>query len=277
MPSILRTTILTVLSGAVAVSAHGVLGKVTASGQTFQGFDATSAPSSGPHSDSVTWSNDANYDSFVPSSAVNDPDIICHLNATNAQLSVPVAAGESVELTWSKWSENHKGPVIDYLADCGGDCATVDKTALKFFKIAEAGQLSLGDGAGQPGRWADDEIIENGLKWTVEIPASIKPGNYVLRHEIIALHNAVQDGKAELYPQCVNLEISGSGTEAPDGVAGTALYQASDAGLKYDIYNDEQAPTYKIPGPALFAAGNNGPKEVAKAATNIRTATPFRA
>lgn len=65
----------------------------------------------------------------------------------------------------------------------------------------------------------------------------------------------MQDGKAQMYPQCVNLEISGSGAESPAGVAGTALYKASDAGLKYNIYNDEQKPTYKIPGPALFAAG----------------------
>ncbi|KAK7919967.1 hypothetical protein PG985_007989 [Apiospora marii] len=254
MSSIPRKTVLTALAGAASVAAHGHISSVTAGGQTFKGFDPTAAPF-GPQPDSVTWSNGATDNGFVLSSAVNDPDIICHLDAANAKLSVPVAAGESVELTWNQWLESHKGPVIDYLADCGGDCATVDKTTLKFFKIAEGGQLSLGAGGGQLGRWADDELIDNGLKWTVEIPASIKPGNYVLRHELIALHEGMQDGKAQMYPQCVNLEISGSGTESPAGVAGTALYKASDEGLKYNIYNDEQSPTYKIPGPALFAAG----------------------
>ncbi|KAK8085938.1 Endoglucanase-4 [Apiospora phragmitis] len=57
-----------------------------------------------------------------------------------------------------------------------------------------------------------------------------------------------------MYPQCIKLEISGSGTESPAGVAGTALYEPSDAGLKHNIYNDERSLTYKIPGPALFAA-----------------------
>ncbi|KAK7949390.1 putative endoglucanase IV precursor [Apiospora aurea] len=255
MSSLPKTTIFTALAGAVAVSAHATVNKVTANGRDFNG---------------VNWPNDAN-EGFVPSSAVNGPGIICHINATNAQLSVPVAAGEPVEITWTKWSENHKGPVLDYLADCGGDCATVDKTALRFFKIAEAGQLSPGAGDGQPGRWADDLIIENGLKWNVTIPASIRPGNYVLRSEIIALHNVVQNGEAELYPQCVNLQVSGSGTEVPDGVAGTALYQANDAGLNYNIYNDEQSPAYKIPGPAIPVAGSSGPEEV------TREAIPFRA
>jgi cellulase len=36
--------------------------------------------------------------------------------------------------------------------------------------------------------------------WTVKIPASIKAGNYVLRHETIGLHQAGTAGQAQLYP-----------------------------------------------------------------------------
>lgn len=150
MSSIPRKPLIIALAGAVSVAAHGHISSVTAGGQTFKGFDPTAAPF-GPQPDSVTWSNGAKDNGFVPSSAVDDPDIICHLGATNAQLSVPVAAGAAVELTWNQWLESHKGPVIDYLADCGGDCAAVDKTALKFFKIAEGGQLSLGAGGSAAG------------------------------------------------------------------------------------------------------------------------------
>ncbi|KAI0011035.1 glycoside hydrolase [Xylariaceae sp. FL0662B] len=228
-----------VIAGAVSVSAHGYVSKVVIDGTSYDGFDPSSAPY-GPQPDSITWSNGARDTGFVPSSAVQNPDIICHLDATNAALSADVAAGGKVAITWKQWPNSHWGPVIDYLADCQGDCSTVDKNSLEFFKIDEKGQISLGPGSGKPGRWASNELIENGLTWTVTIPSSIKAGNYVLRHEIIALHEGLKLGKAQLYPQCINLNITGGGTQTPDGVVGTSLYSETDPGIKYNVYNDEK-------------------------------------
>ncbi|KAI1470487.1 lytic polysaccharide monooxygenase [Daldinia caldariorum] len=277
MPSMLKSSLLAAVAGAVSVSAHGHVTKVTIDGKSYQGFDPTSAPY-GPQPDSITWSNGAKDNGFVLSSALQDPDIICHLDATNAALSAPVSAGGDVEITWNQWPDSHKGPVIDYLADCGGDCSTVDKTTLKWFKIAEAGQLALGAGSGQTGKWADDLIIENGLTWKVKIPSSIKAGNYVLRHELIALHEGGTEGKAQMYPQCINLKISGSGTQSPEGVVGTSLYTSTDAGILHNIYNDEKLSSvadYKIPGPALVkfdgssssSSGSTGSSSAAPAPT----------
>ncbi|OTA99278.1 glycoside hydrolase family 61 protein, partial [Hypoxylon sp. CI-4A] len=229
---------LAALASAVSVSAHGHVTTVTIDGTSYTGFDPTSAPY-GPQPDSITWSNGATDNGFVLSSALQDPDIICHLNASNAALSAPVAAGGKVGITWNQWPDSHKGPVIDYLADCGGDCSAVDKTTLKWFKIDESGQLELGSGSGTTGRWADDVLLENSLTWDVQIPSSLKAGNYVLRHEIIALHEAGTEGKAQMYPQCINLEVSGTGSSVPDGVVGTELYTSTDAGILHNIYNDE--------------------------------------
>lgn len=44
--------------------------------------------------------------------------------------------------------------------------------------------------------------IANNLTATVAIPSDIAPGNYVIRHEIIALHSAGQENGAQSYPQC---------------------------------------------------------------------------
>lgn len=43
-------------------------------------------------------------------------------------------------------------------------------------------------------------MIKNDNTWTVKIPASVKPGNYVLRHETIALHEAGTEGRSQPYP-----------------------------------------------------------------------------
>lgn len=44
--------------------------------------------------------------------------------------------------------------------------------------------------------------IANNLTSTVAIPSDIAPGNYIIRHEIIALHSAGQENGAQSYPQC---------------------------------------------------------------------------
>jgi hypothetical protein len=100
-------------------------------------------------------------------------------------------------------------------------------------------------------------ITADGNEWTLTIPESLAPGNYVLRHEIIALHSAGQENGAQAYPQCVNIEVTGSGSTDPcadgaDCVAGTALYKAADAGIKYDIYGGDIS-SYPIPGPKAWA------------------------
>ena len=88
--------------------------------------------------------------------------------------------------------------LIDYLANCGGDCTTVDKTTLEWFKIDAQG---LYDDTTVPGTWASDTLIANNNSWTVTIPSDIASGNYVLRHEIIALHSAGEADGAQNYPQ----------------------------------------------------------------------------
>jgi hypothetical protein len=144
--------------------------------------------------------------------------------------------------------------MIDYLASCGDDCTTVDKTQLQFNKIDEAG---LVDGSSPPGTWASDQLIANNNSWAVTIPSDITPGKYVLRHETIALHAAHEVGGAQNYPQCINLEITGSGTTSlSGGTVGTSLYDAQDPGIFINIYM--ALSSYIIPGPALWDGASSG-------------------
>jgi lytic cellulose monooxygenase (C1-hydroxylating) len=96
---------------------------------------------------------------------------------------------------------------------------------------------------------------QNNFTTSFTVPSKLRAGNYVLRHEIIALHGAQNDNGAQLYPQCINLKVSGSGTVAPSGgVPGTSLYSKNDPGIKYNLYTGQT--TYPIPGPSLWTAAN---------------------
>ena len=164
-----------------------------------------------------------------------------------------VTAGETVELQWTAWPASHHGPVIDYLANCNGECTAVDKTTLLFNKIDGVGLI---DDVSMPGIWAADQLIAANNSWTVTIPASIAPGSYVLRHEIIALHSAENADGAQNYPQCVNLQVVGAGTDRlSSGTLGTELYSPSDPGVQVNIYTS--LSTYIVPGPSLFSGASS--------------------
>ncbi|KAK1751319.1 lytic polysaccharide monooxygenase [Echria macrotheca] len=240
-----------VLASVGLVSAHGWIDIWTIGGKNYTGFNPTAAPWV-PDQGTAAWPAWNDDTGPVYSKNVNTPDIICSINATNAKISTqPIAAGSTVDLHWTAWPDSHHGPILSYLAPCNGDCTQTDKTTLKWFKIEQAGQISLGVGGGKAGYWAADKLRDNNGAWTVAIPSSIKPGNYVLRNEIIALHSAYDVGAAQFYPQCVNVQITGGGAESPPGVVGTELYTPTDAGVHYNIYNDEAKPVYQFPGPPL--------------------------
>ena len=190
---------------------------------------------------------------FVLPDQYGRPDIICHRNASPVTESVKVEAGGSVVLQWTAWPESHHGPVIDYLANCQGSCSEVDKTSLKFNKIDEAGLSRNSTTPWTVGRYASDKLIADGNKWSVTIPSYVAPGNYVLRHEIIALHSAYDPNGAQNYPQCINLVVTGKGTDdLSSGTPGESLYNAEEPGILINIYQDVN---YIIPGPPLYKAG----------------------
>lgn len=63
-----------------------------------------------------------------------------------------------------------------------------------WFKIDEAGLQS----PGSPGTWASDVLVGTEKQYTVTLPTDLTDGDYVLRHEIIALHGAGEMGGAQV-------------------------------------------------------------------------------
>ncbi|PYH96035.1 glycoside hydrolase [Aspergillus ellipticus CBS 707.79] len=236
-----------ILSAAAQVAAHGHITNIVINGVSYRGWDINSDPYNSDPPVVVAWQTPNTANGFISPDAYDTDDIICHLDATNARDHAVIAAGDKISLQWSTWPDSHHGPVIDHLANCGTSCETVDKTTLEFFKIDGVG---LVDETTVPGIWGDDLLIADNNTWLVEIPSDIAPGYYVLRHELIALHGAGSEDGAQNYPQCFNLQITGSGTADPSGVLGTELYTSTDPGILVNIY--QSLSTYEVPGPTLI-------------------------
>ncbi|KAF7672551.1 endoglucanase iv, partial [Alternaria burnsii] len=184
---------------------------------------------------------------YIPPSQFNTSNISCHYNAVPGALQIPIIAGEELKLQWNEWPTSHVGPVMTYLAQCEGSCADARKEDLEWVKIDELGYLG--------GTWAANVLIANGFSWVVRIPEVLEEGNYVLRHEIIALHVAEKVDGAQAYPQCVNIRVArmtgGEGRRLEGGVKGEELYGSRYEGILVDVHGKVEG--YKIPGPKLWA------------------------
>ncbi|KAF2159626.1 lytic polysaccharide monooxygenase [Zasmidium cellare ATCC 36951] len=268
MPSIANIAALAALSAIPLVSAHGYIDGITSGGTYYSGTSPNWVYNNAKP-DTAGWYAKNQDNGFVAPSTYANGDITCHKEATVGGAPVPVAAGDTIDLTWNTWPESHHGPVINYLAAVDGQFSAVSKGDLQWFKIAEEGLI---DGSTAPGKWATDTLIANNNTGSLTIPSDIKPGKYVLRHEIIALHSAGTEDGTQNYPQCINVEVTGSGTASPcaDGTAtcktGTELYTSTDAGILVNIY--QSLASYEIPGPALYGAASN--KSVKRAAMSFR-------
>ncbi|GKU08155.1 murein transglycosylase [Fusarium langsethiae] len=236
---------------ASAVFAHGTVTGIKVDGVYQPGYslDSYYAAQQGQKiPDIAAWSAENLDNGFVAPADFGTSDIACHINAAPGHSSVSVKAGGSVDFQWSAWPESHIGPVLTYVAKCAGKCTEADPATLKWVKI---------DAAGLDGTWAAEDLIKKNNTWTTTVPETLAAGSYVFRHEIIALHGAGSKNGAQNYPQCFNIDITGDGTDNPEGTLTTELYTDSEPGILFDPYKG--ATKYEIPGPPMYGAGSSKP------------------
>jgi cellulase len=232
---------------ATGVRAHGSVTGFKTNGVWNQGFLVDyyyQKVNTGSFPDVAGWYAENLDLGFVEPNAFGTAAINCHKNAAPGAVTASVPAGGTVEFEWSDWPHG-LGPVLTYVAACGGgDCTAADPEALAWVKIDEAG---IDYGTQQ---WAAQRLINQNNTWTTTVPAGLAPGNYVFRHEIIALHGGSAPNGAQAYPQCINIAVTGSGTDRPAGTPGVDLYKADDPGILINPYTT--ITNYVIPGPELY-------------------------
>ncbi|KAK2752011.1 glycoside hydrolase family 61 protein [Colletotrichum kahawae] len=204
------------------------------------------------------------YESFIRSPPNNNPvkditskEIVCNADPSAKTGFAPIEAGKSVVFEWYHNTRgddiidgSHKGPLSTYIAEY----TEGDGTGAIWTKISEEKYAN--------GKWPVDTLIANkGKSGEVTIPASLKPGKYLLRHEIIALHEsdttyAPNSARgAQFYPSCVQIEVSGSGSDVPpENFDFQTGYKYTDSGIHFNLYNDD-ASSYKAPGPEVWTGG----------------------
>jgi lytic cellulose monooxygenase (C1-hydroxylating) len=192
---------------------------------------------------------------------VNSKDLPCNTGATSPALVAPVRAGSNVDFIWTKFLRSHQGPITTWMAPYSGNISQVNVNNLEFFKIHEGGLYP-------DGKWATDRMIDQGGTFNTTIPYDIKPGRYVLRHELVALHFATEKSNywyipggivaPQFYPSCYYIEVMGNGTATPPGVKFPGAYTGQEPGLHFNIFAGNKE--YPIPGPRVYKPSGLAPK-----------------
>lgn len=259
------TSLLFPLLAAAYVSAHGFLRTLTINGKAYTG----NIPSGNTAPSIIRQVSTQD-----PNKGAQNPALTCGPNATAGSLVADANPGDALTFNWkaadlSNWPHN-TGPMLTYMASCGSTtCDQFDPANAKWFKIQQIGRKNGN------GDWAQADLMTGGVA-SATIPSNLAPGNYLLHHEIIALHLATSFGGAEFYPACAQLRVGGSQTGAPqasDLVSLPGAYSDNDPGIFDPSVFDNNAK-YVFPGPAIASFISGTPSNGSSSATPTSSSGP---
>ncbi|KAF9218887.1 hypothetical protein BS17DRAFT_475982 [Gyrodon lividus] len=251
LPVYLASLSLALLALLPQVQAHGYVAQVAIDGKVYIG----NVPNAQPTPSIVRQINDVS-----PVKGASNPYLNCGQDAQKATLVADANPGSQLNFWWkggdgSDWPHNI-GPIMTYMTSCGSTtCDQYNSTNAEWFKIEETGL--------EPGNmtWYQQNIMDGGPA-NVTIPSTLQAGQYLIRHEIIALHLANEMGGAEFYPSCTQVNVGGSQVgiaSASEEVTFPGGYSDSDPGI-YDPTIFDTPVQYTFPGPpvAAFVSATSG-------------------
>jgi hypothetical protein len=191
----------------------------------YQGFSPSNSK------DVIQWQ----WPDYNPTTSCSASKIRCN-GGTSATLNASAAPGDSVSAIWSQWTHS-QGPIIVWMYKCpGSSFSGCDGSGANWFKIDEAG--FHGDGtkvfldSETPSGWDIAKLVGGNKAWTSTIPQGLASGNYLIRHELIALHQA---NAPQFYAECAQVVVTGSGSANPDSSYKAAIpgyCKDSDSNIK---------------------------------------------
>ncbi|KAJ6590027.1 glycoside hydrolase family 61 protein [Mycena vulgaris] len=311
----------TILASASLVSGHGQVNHVQVGSTSNLGPNQYFAGDAKNSKTATRVMYKASSPAYVlPGGFADNSQMSCEGSSkSGAPQTISVDAGDEIEVFWEGATSELKGKggtgsltaynpwvhamgfIFDYITSCNGDCAKFDATNAGWTKIAHAGidtsqTISSELRAtmkGKPeqyyptsgsGLWAMAKMVQQGSKWNIKIPSSLKSGQYMIRHELAAVHNPKNSDPTtgpQLYIACIQLDVTNGGSATlPAGTQAKSLYDPNGAFANTNVLSGSfKAADVAIPGPAIWngvsaAASNSGDKAVTtKAAATTKAAT----
>jgi hypothetical protein len=177
------------------------------------------------------------------------------------------SAGDFLTFEYREWPDASNPGAIDPVHR--GPCAVYMKKApmlLYDTQAAGPGWFKIFYDAYDPymKKWCTEKLIDNNGHLSVQIPNDLEGGYYLIRSELLALHDADKSPPdPQFYPGCAQIFLKSSGTANPidtvDIPAGYVNYNMPS--MTFSIwderfhfpYQEFGPPTYKAGGAATYA------------------------
>lgn len=205
-----------------------------------------------------------------PIGAVTSEDMACGVNGKNGVPRVCGAnAGSKLTFEFRDWPDgtqpgsidiSHKGPCSVYMKKV--DNAITDQAIGDgWFKIFEE---DYDDAAG---KWCTEKLIPNNGHLSVDIPKDLAPGYYLVRPELLALHQADKSpADPQFYIGCAQVFLTSSGNAAPkDTVSIPGYVHMTDPAMTFSIWQKPMQLPFPQFGPPTYTGSS------AKRALDVRT------
>jgi hypothetical protein len=124
-----------------------------------------------------------------------------------------------------------------------------------WFKIWDEGYDETTD------QWCTLKLINNGGFLSVDIPQGLVGGYYLVRPELLALHEVEDDNNPQYYVGCAQIFLQSTGSQVSvSTVAIPGAVHLGDPANGYNIYTEPLVLPYPLPGPPVttFKSGGTG-------------------
>jgi hypothetical protein len=198
-------------------------------------------------------------------------DMACGKDGTQGVArTCPITGGHQITFEYRQWPEDysrgpldmgHMGPCSVYLKkvdDATKDTASGDG----WFKLWDEGYDE------SSGKWCTQKMIGNAGRISVTIPDSLAGGDYLVRPELLALHNIAVKDQPEYYVGCAQVFLKSSGSSGPAETVSIPGYTSkSDPGNQYNAFDKPLKP-FTIPGPKVYKSVDTGASMRSQGQTN---------
>ncbi|KAM0718666.1 hypothetical protein Q7P37_005737 [Cladosporium fusiforme] len=171
----------------------------------------------------------------------------------------PISGGQQLTFEYRQWPDDaprasiakgHMGPCAVYLKKVD-DATTATASGDGWFKLWDEGL----DGSG---KWCTNKVTDNNGHLSVTLPDSLPGGDYLVRPELLALHNIPEKHQPEFYVGCAQMFLKSSGSSGPKETVSIPGYvSGEDAGTTYNPF-EKPLKDYKVPGPKVYEPSSSG-------------------
>ncbi|KAG0134965.1 glycoside hydrolase family 61 protein [Tuber indicum] len=194
-----------------------------------------------------------------PLVSLTNKSVVCNVGGDKAVGRIcDVDAGQEITFNWRTWpdgsrndpiSESHQGPCAVYMKKVNSFNDAIEGNG--WFKIWHKGY--------ENGRFCAEELRRNGGIMSATVPKDLAAGEYLIRAEMLALHQAQNIGGAQWYVTCGQLHVYSTGGNArPPTVSIPGHTTPNHPGVHYNLWAQPLSLPYRIPGPEPYVPSSAG-------------------